>query len=132
MVGSTREEFIDHALEQQTLFRGFIALVKADDLERVSDPVANLVGIIDRNANTPAATPLLCRSDDRLQTVRQLDSVKEEFPLGIGEVHQTALYHLTRPKISDRWRGRVSLPVECGSHRTLKTRHGQRFAGSLG
>src|SRR5437660_246282 len=27
---------------------------------------------------------------------------------------------LTRHKISDRWRGRVSLPVECGSHRMLK------------
>ena len=28
--------------------------------------------------------------------------------------------HLTRPKISDRWRGRVWLLVECGSHRELE------------
>ena len=32
--------------------------------------------------------------------------------------HSDAL-GLTRPKISDRWRGRASLQVECGSHRKL-------------
>ena len=31
-----------------------------------------------------------------------------------------AFRHLTRHKISDRWRGRVWLLVECGSHRKLE------------
>src|SRR4029453_11680989 len=35
---------------------------------------------------------------------------------------------LTRPKISDRWRKRVSLQVECGSHRKLE---GKAASGSL-
>jgi hypothetical protein len=30
--------------------------------------------------------------------------------------HFSIALHLTRPKISDRWRGRVWLQVKCGSH----------------
>ncbi len=43
-----------------------------------------------------------------------------------------SLHHLTRHKISDRWRERLSLQFDCGSHRKLERRSGQRFAASPG
>ena len=38
--------------------------------------------------------------------------------LNVGHGH--SVYRLTRPKISDRWRGRAWLQAECGSHRKLE------------
>lgn len=38
---------------------------------------------------------------------------------------------LTRHKISDRWRERASLRVECGSHSKVGTRRGPRFAEGM-
>ncbi len=37
-----------------------------------------------------------------------------------GNVSGEELHGLTRPKISDRWRERASLLVECGSHGKLE------------
>jgi hypothetical protein len=47
---------------------------------------------------------------------------------GTCDQKRARAYHLTRAKISDRWRGCMSLPGECGTHRNVE--RGQRFAAS--
>ena len=58
-------------------------------------------------------TRLLIRNT-RARSMRQSNPCA---PRRCGRRLRVRVQSLTRPKISDRWRGRVSLQVECGSHR---------------